>query len=451
MISRAEDQVFLDGLQRHTFDYFLRESHPVTGLTRDATREGSHASIAAVGMALACYPVGAERGFVDRSDAAGRARRVLRFLWNAPQGPGPDAAGHRGLFYHFLDMETGRRAGRCELSTMDSAILFAGALTAAGYFDGGDPVEREIRDLAGALYRRADWRWMTNSEHRLRHGWKPESGFLRFHWGGYNEALLLLVLALGSPDHAPPASVYSRWLETYQWKKIYGWEFVYCGPLFTHQLSHVWIDFRGIEDAFMRSRGIDYFENSRRATLIQREYARRNPRGFRGYGADLWGITASDGPGSTRRRVDGRERRFWAYRARGVPWGPDDGTLSPWGTVASLPFAPAEVMSSLRYIDDEYPELIREYGLRCSFNPTFPADETGPDGDGGWVSNGYFGLDQGPVVLMIENARSELIWRLMKRSPYVRRGLERAGFTGGWLDRDPPGSPPRRGATSPTR
>lgn len=446
MISRTDAQAFLDRLQRATFEYFLQESNPDTGLIRDATREGSHASIAAVGMALSCYPVGVERGFLSRRDAVDRAFRVLRFLWNAPQGTDPEATGHRGLFYHFLDMETGARAWRSELSTMDSAILFAGALTAAEYFDGEDRAESGIRDFADALYRRADWRWATNSEHRISHGWKPERGFLTYHWGGYNEALILLLLALGSPEHAVPAAAYSRWLETYVWKEIYGHGFVYCGPLFTHQLSHVWVDFRGVQDDFMRSRGIDYFENSRRATLVQREYARRNPRGFRAYSADLWGITASDGPGPSTRCIEGRERRFWAYRARGVPWGPDDGTLSPWGTVASLPFAPTEVMSSLRFITREHPELIREYGLRCSFNPTFPSDGPGATGDRGWVSEEYFGLDQGPVVLMIENVRSELVWRLMKRSPYLRRGLERAGFTGGWLDDAPEVSRPRPGA-----
>src|SRR5450631_1378495 len=174
-------------------------------------------------------------------------------------------------------MRTGRRAWECELSTVDSAFLLAGALTAGVYFDAPTADEQEIRMLADALYRRADWQWAQNGGATVTHGWKPESGFLPYRWEGYDEALLLYVLGLGSPTHPLPAESYAAWASTYEWRAVYDIPFLYAGPLFTHQLSHVWIDFRGIQDAFMRAHGIDYFENSRRATLVQQQYAIDNP------------------------------------------------------------------------------------------------------------------------------------------------------------------------------
>ena len=425
----AEDD-FLSSLQEHTFGYFLHERNPENGLVKDNTREDSPASIAAVGLALACYAVAAERGWVTRAEAAKLALAPLRFFDASEQSEDPDATGYRGFYYHFLDMKSGRRVWKCELSTIDTTLLLAGALTAAQYFDGEENVEQEIRRLADRLYRRADWTWTLNGGKAVSHGWKPERGFLHARWKGYNEALLLYALALGSPTCAIPAESYGAWLETYRWKTLYGHEHLWAGPLFIHQLSHLWIDFRGIQDAYMREKGIDYFENSRRATYVQRAYAMRNPRGYKGYGPNAWGITASDGPGPATQEVNGKKRRFYAYRARGVPWGPDDGTLSPWAVVASLPFAPEIVLPALQHVDREYPEMTNKYGFKCSFNPTY---EAGNQGGHGWVSQGYYGLDQGPIVLMTENYRSGLMWRLMRNCAPLRKGLVRAGFTGGWL------------------
>jgi hypothetical protein len=427
----ADDEAMLDALQRQTFRYFLTATNPANGLVADSTRQTSPSSIAAVGLALAVYAVGAERGWVTRAEAAARVLTILRFFANSPHGPEPDSTGYRGFYYHFLDMTTGRRAWRSELSTIDTTYLLAGALAAAAYFDGAGADEREIRSLADALYRRADWRWMCQRGRMVLHGWRPERGFLTHRWQGYSEAILLYVLALGSPTFPIGPESYAAWTRTYSWKKLYGHEFLYSGPLFIHQLSHVWLDFRGIRDAYMRRKGIDYFENSRRATLVQQAYAVRNPRRFTGYGEHVWGITASDGPGPARRRVHGVVRRFYDYAARGAPYGPDDGTLAPWAVVASLPFAPEIVVPTLRHINAAYPEVTSEYGFKCSFNPTF-TDASG--NAGGWISKGYYGFDQGPVVLMIENHRSELLWRLMRRCPYVVTGLRRAGFTGGWLE-----------------
>jgi hypothetical protein len=303
-------------------------------------------------------------------------------------------------------------------------------LTAAAYFDRETNDEREVRSLADDLYRRADWRWAQNGEATVSHGWRPETGFLRYRWQGYNEALILYVLGLGSPTHALPPKSYQAWTATYRWKKLYGHEYFHGAPLFMHQLSHTWIDFRGIQDAVMRAHAIDYFENSRRATYVNQQYAMRNPKRFRGYGRYAWGITASNGPGPTTRRLRGVTRRFLGYVARGVPHGPDDGTLAPWAVAASLPFAPEIVLPTLAHLWKQYPHMENEYGLVCSFNPTFPDREAGPSG---WISKNHFALDQGPVILMLENYRSGLIWRLTRSCPYVVTGLRRAGFAGGWL------------------
>jgi len=430
MTPQPLDPADLDKLQRDTFGYFIHETNLQNGMVPDNTRRDSHASIAAIGLGLATYPIGVERNFVTRVEATERVLTTLRFFWTSEQSTAANATGYNGFYYHFLHMDTGRRAWECELSTIDTAILLAGALSCATYFDHDNEHEHEIRKLAVDLYRRVDWRWAVNVDGKVSMGWKPESGFLPYRWEGHNEAIILQVLGLASPTFPLPQECYPAFTSTYDWKEIYGREFLYAGPLFIHQLSHLWIDFREIQDEFMREQGIDYFENSRRATYTQQEYAVRNPRGFRGYTENIWGITASDGPGPAVLKVDGVERYFLDYEARGVPYGPDDGTIAPWAVVASLPFAPEIVLPTLRNFNDVYPEMTSEYGFKCSFNPTF----VGADGGGkGWISKGYYGLDQGPVVIMIENYRSGFLWRLMKRCPYIRDGLRRAGFSGGWL------------------
>ncbi len=423
--------VELEELQRDAFSYFLHETNPDNGLVLDKTARNWPASIAATGMALASYPVAVERGFMSRAAAVERTLTTLRFFWNSPHGPEPDATGYKGFYYHFLDMQTGRRAWQCELSTIDSTFLLAGALTAGIYFDAQLHDELEIRQLADALYRRADWQWAQNGGATVTHGWKPENGFLRYRWEGYDEALLLYILGLGSPTFPLPESAYEAWTTTYQWEHRYGFDYLYAGPLFTHQLSHIWIDFRGIQDAFMRAKGIDYFENSRRATYVQRRYAIHNPLKFAHYGEHCWGLTASEGPGPDTLIVAGVERRFLDYVGRGVPFGPDDGTLAPWAVAASLPFAPEIVLPALDYcIHDIKLTEANRYGFKASFNPTYPVASGNPHG---WVSPCHFGLNEGPTVLMVENYRSGLPWQLMRGCPYIVDGLRRAGFRGGWL------------------
>ena len=424
------DTRLLEVLQREAFGYFLHETNPANGLVRDKTCEGWPASIAAVGLALTAYPVGVERAFLTREEAVKRTLTTLRFFAHSPQGPEPNATGYKGFYYHFLDMETGERVWRCELSTVDTALLLAGALTAAAYFDRQTTDERDIRSLTEALYVQADWQWAQNGAATVTHGWKPESGFLPYRWQGYDEALILYLLGLGSPTHPLPAESYTAWVSTYEWKRIYDSELLYAGPLFTHQLSHVWIDFRGIQDEFMRGRDMDYFENTRRATYVQQQYAIRNPQGFKNYSEHSWGITASGGPGEMTCRIDGIERRFFDYLARGVPYGPDDGTLAPWAVVASLPFAPEIVMPTIGYFQRLRLRETHPYGLKASFNPTFP-DKSG--NEYGLVSPWHYGINLGPMIAMIENYRSGLVWDLTRQCRPIVTGLRCAGFTNGWL------------------
>ena len=421
----------LIGLQCEAFRYVLHETNPSNGLVRDRTSPDWPASIAAVGMALTAYPVAVERGFMSRAAAVERTLTTLRFFWNSPQGKDPDATGYKGFYYHFLDMKTGQRVFQSELSTIDTAILIAGILAAGIYFSGPTPAEREIAFLADALYRRVDWQWAQNGGKTLTHGWKPRSGFLKHRWEGYDEALILYFLALGSPTFPISTDSYHAWASTYEWKSCYGFDYLFAGPLFIHQISHLWVDFRGIRDAFMRKHGIDYFENSRRATLVQQRYAIDNPRKFDGYSECCWGITASDGPGPSKKKLKGVERRFFDYVARGVPFGPDDGTLAPWAVVASLPFAPEIVLPAIDYlINDVELKNTGPYGFKASYNPTHPPRmESQPF----WISPWHFGIDQLPIVLMIENYQTNLIWQLMRHCPYIVNGLRAADFTGGWL------------------
>ena len=419
----------LDRLQRDTFKYFAHELNLENGLVPDNTKQGAPCSITAVGFALTAYPIAVERGYLTRAEAVKRSLISLRFFHDGPQGTSTDDIGYKGFYYHFLDMKTGRRVWKSEVSTIDTTYLIAGALTAARYFDRDTADETELRRLAENLYRRADWHWAQNGGLTVTHGWKPETGFIKYRWTGYSEALILYVLGLASPTFPLPEDSYRAWTKTYKWKKLYGHEFLYAGPLFIHHLSHMLIDFRGIKDEYMSRRSIDYFENTRRAIYAQQGYAMRNPKKFKGYDRFSWGITASDGPGPAVRRINGKTIRFFDYTARSIPYGPDDGTLAPWAVAASLPFAPELVLPSLQRINTNYPEMTSKYGFKCSYNPTFASRAAKK----GWVSKGYYGLDQGPIVMMIENYRSGLIWRLMRNCPYIIAGLKRAKFSGGWL------------------
>jgi hypothetical protein len=420
------DDALLDRLQRGAFSYLTEYANPSNGLVCDTSRAASPCSIAVVGFALSCYPVGVERGWLARSHAATLTRNTLRFFGQSAQSEAPDATGYKGFYYHFLDMQSGRRVWQCELSPIDTALLLAGILTAGRYFDGAG-VELEIRELSDALIASVDWQWAQNGQDTVSQGWKPECGFLNSGWEGYNEATIAYVLGAGSPTHPLPGSSFCAWTLPYQWENMLGQDVLYSGPLFTHLFSHAWIDYRGIQDAFMREKRSDYFHNTQSAIALHREYAARNPRGYAGYGRDLWGITAGDGPGNREMRQDSRDRRFFGYMSRGVPYGPDDGTIAPWAMLATLPFEPEAALRGTRHLLRSYPQVCAEDRLSSGFNPTLDPTQ------GGWLSEGWYGLDQGLLVMMIENHRSGLIWEITRQSPVIRAGLIGAGFTGGWL------------------
>jgi hypothetical protein len=436
------DHAFLDELQQRTFGFFWETTNPQNGLVPDRWPTPSFSSVAAVGFGLPAYAVGVERGYVTRAQAADRVVTTLRFLWRAPQGAAAAGmTGYRGFFYHFLDMNTGHRFERVELSTIDTALLMAGVLFCQEYFGGASPTEAEIRALADSLYYRVEWTWPVNNPGRISMGWHPETGPIEYEWHGYDEAMILMILALGSPTHPVGPEFWSTYTSTNRWGAFHGQAHTGFAPLFGHQYSHIFIDFRGILDDYARSRGIDYFENSRRATLAQRQYAIANPTGWRGYGADVWGLTASDGPVDTVLVVNGAQRRFFTYAARGASHTEirDDGTIAPTAAGGSIPFAPEYTLRALRTMRERYPQLWGQYGFLDAFNPTFQF--TGMRlGHGavvsgvGWFDSDYLGIDQGPILLMAENYRSGLIWEHLRRNPHIVRGLRRAGFSGGWLD-----------------
>jgi hypothetical protein len=424
-LARLSDEALIARVQHAAFSYLLDYANTETGLVADTSRRGSPCSVAVVGFALSCYPIAIRNGWLSRADAAVRTLKVLRFFSQSTQSEKPDATGYKGFYYHFIDVQTGKRVWQCELSLIDTALLIAGVLVAGRYFDGDG--ESEIRGLADALYRRVDWRWAQDGTPGLSQGWKPECGFLHYGWEGYNEATLLYVLGLGSPTFPLTESGYVRWSLTYQWENLLGRDVLYSGPLFTHLFSHAWIDFRGIRDTFMREKASDYFENTKNAIAIHREYGERNPHGFRAYSRDFWGVTAGDGPVDEEMRENGRDLRFFGYMSRGVPYGPDDGTIAPWAMLATLPFAAEVALAGTRRLLEMYPQVCSQNRFSSGFNPTLRRET------GGWLSEGWYGLDQGLLMMMIENHRTGLIWEIMRRCNYVRDGLKRAGFEGGWL------------------
>ncbi len=421
------DEAFLDRLQRAAFDYFWIEAHPQNGLIRDRSTPDSKCSIAAVGFGLSALNIGVERGWISRSEGRERVRQTLRTFAEGRQGPEPEGTiGHRGWFYHFLEMNSAQRAWKCELSSIDSALLLAGVLDAREFFAGNDPQEVRIRALADELLARVDWAWMAEGQSTFSMGWHPETGFLRSRWVGYNEAMILYLLALGQgpdgketrsdpgPTSGKPVTGtaanlsirWEAWTEGYQWRTNFGFAYVEFAPLFGHQYSHCWVDFRGTADAVMRGHGLTYFENSRRATLAQQAYCVANPGGFPNYGPLEWGLTASDGP-------DG-------YAARGAPPPEnDDGTLAPTAPGSSLPFAPEICLPTLRNLERKYgANLWGRYGFRDAFNVAR-----------NWWATDTLGIDQGAILLMVENHRTGAVWRRLKGNAVIQRGLERAGFT----------------------
>jgi hypothetical protein len=444
--SRIALPPFYEEIEQRTFRFFWETANPTNGLVPDRWPTRSFASIAAVGFALPAYAAGATRGWCSRAEARDLTLATLRFFWTAPQGPAASGTiGHAGFFYHFLDDETGLRFRDSELSSVDSSILLMGALFAGQFYDSDDSDEREIRRLTSALYERADWNFFRADGRRaISMGWRPDQGLIAQDWVGFNEGMFVNILALGSPTHPAPANLWEQWTKPYPrfWRGEGPTRRLAFAPLFGHQYSHIWIDFRGIRDTAMRRAGFDYFVNSRRETYANRAYCIADPMRWRGYSADVWGLTACDGPGDFNLPYGGETRRFYGYAARGPlgePDGRDDGTIAPTAALGSLPFAP-EIAVPCAAALRRRPGLFDRYGFKDSFNPSFTYPDVKPetgsvDPKHGWVARDYLGIDQGSILLQAANYRDEFVWRYLRRVPAIRRGLLRAGFIGGWLGR----------------
>ena len=441
----AAQQVMVADLEKRTFQWFWDSASPSNGLIPDHYPGPSFSSIASVGFGLTAYGIGVERGYITRDQAIERTLTTLRFFANAQEDDSEDdATGFHGFFYHFLDMKSGKRFARwTELSSVDTTLLLGGVLFAQSYYDRNTSQEKEIRALADTIYRRVDWAWMQPRAPLISMGWTPGGKFIDSDWKGYDEGMLVYILALGSPTHAIASDGWSAWASTYPktWGSFEGQTFLNFAPLFGHQYSEAWVDFRGIRDAWSRTHGFDYFENSRRAVYAQRAYAIANPGHWKGYGENVWGLTASNGPGDYTLKIgDGSTRVFYGYTARGagLDYISDDGTIAPTAAGGSIAFAPEIVVPALEAMKERYGDNVYDrYGFVDAFDPSFQANFSPSNGrmvpGTGWFDTEQIGIDQGPIVLMIENWRSEFVWRVMRNNPYIRKGLERAGFTGGWL------------------
>ncbi len=421
---------FVNDLKNRTFRYFWEVYDTVNIQTDDRFPTKNFTSIAATGFALPSYIIGIENKYISRDEGSKRVLAALQWLWQSKQGDSiAGMTGFKGFYYHFLNYGSGTRFKDVELSTIDTGLLFGGILTCQSYFDKENETEKMIRSLADSLYLRVEWDWAMDGRKTMSMGWKPEVGFLESSWNGYNEAMILYILAIGSPTHPLPADSWKNWCSTYEWSNFKGFEHINFGPLFGHQYSQMFIDFRGIQDAYMKEKGIDYFENSRRATLSNRQYCIENPKGFVDYSAEIWGLTACDGPDYIEKKISGKRIQFKDYNARGVAssYLEDDGTIAPTAAGGSIAFTPDESINALFNMKEKYGDKIfQQYGFVDAFNPTFTKK--------GWFDTDYLGIDQGPILIQIENYQSGLIWNIMKKNPYIRSGLVKAGFTGGWLN-----------------
>jgi len=421
----AEDSLFLEQLERDTFGWFWEKSHAGTGFTPDRASDASvnntFISVAAVGFGLTAYGIGSERGYITRATAALRVNAALTKLLAGKMGNESQGnIGYKGWFYHFIDANTLARTGNSELSSIDTALLLMGVIFVHNYFD--DPnntLEQSIRAHADSILNGVDWRFMLNPNNKgISGGWFPETGYINFEYQGYSEAIILYILGLGAGQNPLPDASWDFWIANYRigTTLYFNHSFVQFPPLFVHQYPQAWIDFRGLKSDELDLFGdpYDYFENGRRATYASRNYCAANPRNWPNYGENEWGLTACDGPPGL------------GYLARGASAFSvtDDGTIAPTAAGGSIAYAPEIVLPALRHLKNTYgSKLYGNYGFRDAYNI-----------DRNWFDADYLGIDQGPILLMIENFRSELVWRTVRQDPIIQRGLQHTGFTGGWLD-----------------
>jgi len=388
-----QDQALLQEIESANFRYFWEQANPYTGIVRDRCnvvspdKNNQLGSIAALGFGLTAICIGEQRGFVSTFEARGRVLNTLRFLWKK-------LPNHRGFFYHWADINTGERLWDSEVSSIDTAILLCGILTCRQHF-----AHTEISELAHLIFDRVDWTWLSEDTSILPHGWTPESGFLQYRWDNYSEMMMMYLLGLGSFSHPLPAAAWDAW------KRV---PFEYDGidyigsfaPLFVHQYSQAWFDFREKRDKYA-----DYFKNSILATEAHRRFCMDLSSQFSDYSDSLWGITASDSK--------------HGYVVWGGPpaTGPIDGTVVPCAAGGSLPFLPLETMQVLRNVKDHYGRAWSRYGFVDAFNPLTD-----------WYDTDVVGIDTGITMLMAENARSGFVWETFMKNPEAQRGMMRAGF-----------------------
>jgi len=381
-----DDDALLDAVARATFDFFWYEANPDTGLIKDRSTPSSAASIASVGFGLAAIPIGIERGWISRDEGYARALTTLQTFANG------GVEGTHGFFFHFVDAQTGRRAWGSELSSIDSTLFIAGALTAAQYF-----AETEVAQLAHQLYAQMDWQWMMNGRGMVSMGWKPESGFLDATWDHFDESILLYVLAIGSPTHPAPLSMWDAMRRPVNREGAY--IYLPSEPLFVYQYPLAFLNLRGKEDKFA-----NYFNNTTRACERNRQFSLDRADSFTTYQHGVWGLSASDGPRG--------------YRAYGAEDGNHDGTIAPYASTACVPFTRDAALESMR-------AMLREYGVQVwgkyGFVSAFNADVD-------WYSVDYIGIDQGVILLMLANAQDGIVWDLFMQNPQVQQTLEAIGF-----------------------
>lgn len=388
-----EDDAFLNDLEHANFLFFWEQAHPQTGLIKDrcnvrAQDTSTVASIASTGFGLTAICIGEKRGFVGRAEARLRVIQALSFIWHK-------LPTHRGFFFHFADMNTGERVWDSEASSVDTAMLLCGILTCKQHFN-----DRDISQLAHAIFDRVEWTWLSEDTGLLAQGWTPEFGFLPSRWDLYSELMMMYLLGLGSTTHPLPAEAWHKWKRTtfeYDGLRYVG----SFAPLFVHQYSQAWFDFRNKRDAYA-----DYFQNSIIATDVHRRFCLELNTQFPDYSNALWGITASDS-----------EKGYVVWG--GPPeMGPIDGTIVPAATGGSLPFLPEATMRVLRTIHDHYPGAWCRYGFVDAFNPLTE-----------WYDTDVIGIDTGITMLMAENARTGFVWETFMKNPEAQRGMQRAGFT----------------------
>lgn len=389
----ASDDLFLEELEHANFLYFWEQTNPTTGLVHDrfdvrTPKDNKLASIAATGFGLTALCIGEKRGYISYPQARERALATMRFLWKK-------LPHERGFYYHWADVNDGSRISHSEISSVDTAILLCGVLMCRQHF-----AHSEIDELAQRIFNRVDWQWLSEDTLILPHGWTPEGGFLQYRWDNYSELMMMYLLGLGSNSHPLPPGTWDAWKRA---------EFDYDGikyigsfaPLFVHQYSQAWFDFRGKRDRYA-----DYYQNSILATEAHRRFCLDLTKQFPDYDEELWGITASDSP--------------HGYKVWGGPLktGPIDGTVVPCASAGSLPFLPQQVMRVLRTIEYRYGAgTWSRYGFVDAFNPMI-----------NWYDSDIVGIDTGITMLMAENARTGWVWETFMKNPEAQRGMERAGF-----------------------